>query len=621
MKDLKYLYEFEKLLESANNPLVQQACAEGKHALAYTCYHMPEVLLNTGDCFSVRLRAPLTGSLDISSYYMSNFICDYCKSLLERGIEGGYNFLSALLATETCSEMNRALEHFELLHLVDNEQFFVTFLDMPFKVTDNTVRHYVDQLRRKVLEPLHEVYGVDVSDDALRKAVAEHNEVCRILTEIGQLRKEENPRITGYEYHILNLVSYCCPKYLIVDKLRETLEELRHREPDARPNFRGKIAVVGSESLNEGTHICAAHIDSPRLDLKPNPLYEDAGMAYFKTHYYGGIKKYQWTAIPLELRGVVCVCENGEVKRVQVRVGDKPTDPKFVITDLLPHLATEQMTRKATEVIKGEGLNILIGSVPSETVDEKCSEKIKLAIMEHLNREYGMTEADFLSAELCCVPAFGACDIGFDRSFVGAYGHDDRVCSYPAATSLFDLTETPAHTGVCLLVDKEEIGSDGVTGMQSRAFDTFMADLCRAQDVLLDECFENSVCLSADVCNAFDPNYPEVSEKRNDARANCGFALVKYTGARGKSGTSDATAELMARIRCIFDKAGVIWQTGQLGKVDQGGGGTVAMYLANRNIDTVDAGVPVLSMHAPFECIAKLDLYMAYKGFGAFYRD
>ena len=252
MKDLKYLYEFEKLLESANNPLVQQACAEGKHALAYTCYHMPEVLLNTGDCFSVRLRAPLTGSLDISSYYMSNFICDYCKSLLERGIEGGYNFLSALLATETCSEMNRALEHFELLHLVDNEQFFVTFLDMPFKVTDNTVHHYVDQLRRKVLEPLHEVYGVDVSDDALRKAVAEHNEVCRILTEIGQLRKEENPRITGYEYHILNLVSYCCPKYLIVDKLRETLEELRHREPDARPNFRVKIAVVGSEIDDPG---------------------------------------------------------------------------------------------------------------------------------------------------------------------------------------------------------------------------------------------------------------------------------------------------------------------------------------------------------------------------------
>ena len=241
--------------------------------------------------------------------------------------------------------------------------------------------------------------------------------------------------------------------------------------------------------------------------------------------------------------------------------------------------------------------------------------------MEYLNRQYGMVEADFLSAELCCVPAFKACDIGFDRSFVGSYGHDDRVCSYTAATALLDLKATPAHTCICLLVDKEETGSDGVTGMQSRAFDTFMADLCRTQNALPEECYENSVCLSADVCNAFDPNYPEVSEKRNDARANCGFALVKYTGARGKSGTSDATAELMARIRCIFDKAGVVWQTGQLGKVDQGGGGTVAMYLANRNIDTVDAGVPVLSMHAPFEVIAKLDLYMAYKGFGAFYKD
>ena len=275
MKDLKYLYEFEKLLESANNPLVQQACAEGKHALAYTCYHMPEVLLNTGDCFSVRLRAPLTGSLDISSYYMSNFICDYCKSLLERGIEGGYNFLSGLMGTETCSEMNRALEHFELLHLVDNEQFFVTFLDMPFKVTENTVRHYVDQLRRKVLTPLHEVYGVDVSDDALRKAVAEHNEVCRILTEIGQFRKEENPRITGYEYHILNLVSYCCPKYLIVDKLRETLEELRQREPDVKPRFRVKIAVVGSEiddpSLTKLIEGCGALIVSDRFCFGSTP--------------------------------------------------------------------------------------------------------------------------------------------------------------------------------------------------------------------------------------------------------------------------------------------------------------------------------------------------------------
>ena len=261
LKDLKHLYEFEKLLESANNALVQQACAGGMHAVGYTCYHMPEVLLNTGNCFSVRLRAPLTGSLDISSYYMSNFICDYCKSILERGIEGGYNFLSAIMGTETCSEMNRALEHFELIRIVENDPFFVTFIDMPFKVAEHTVRHYVEQLQLKVLNPLHEVYGTDISDDALRQAVAEHNEVCRILTEIGQFRKEENPCITGYEYHILNLVSYCCPKRLIVDKLRETLEELKTREPDPKPRWRVKIAVVGSE------------IDDPGF----TKLVEDAG--------------------------------------------------------------------------------------------------------------------------------------------------------------------------------------------------------------------------------------------------------------------------------------------------------------------------------------------------------
>lgn len=261
LKDLKHLYEFEKLLESANNALVQQACAGGMHAVGYTCYHMPEVLLNTGNCFSVRLRAPLTGSLDISSYYMSNFICDYCKSILERGIEGGYNFLSAIMGTETCSEMNRALEHFELIRIVENDPFFVTFIDMPFKVAEHTVRHYVEQLQLKVLNPLHEVYGTDISDDALRQAVAEHNEVCRILTEIGQFRKEENPRITGYEYHILNLVSYCCPKRLIVDKLRETLEEMKTREPDPKPRWRVKIAVVGSE------------IDDPGF----TKLVEDAG--------------------------------------------------------------------------------------------------------------------------------------------------------------------------------------------------------------------------------------------------------------------------------------------------------------------------------------------------------
>lgn len=381
------------------------------------------------------------------------------------------------------------------------------------------------------------------------------------------------------------------------------------------------LAVIGEKSLAEGVRLTAAHLDAPRVDIRTVPLYEDNGMAFFKTHYYGGIKKYQWTAIPLELRGVVCVCENGEVKRVQVRVGDKPTDPKFVITDLLPHLATEQMTRKATEVIKGEGLNILIGSVPSETVDEKCSEKIKLAIMEHLNREYGMTEADFLSAELCCVPAFNACDIGFDRSFVGAYGHDDRVCSYPAATSLFDLTETPAHTGVCLLVDKEEIGSVGVSGMQSAAFDTFMADLCAASGTRRDVCYEHSFCLSADVTAAYDPNFAEAYEKRNSARFNYGVGLCKYTGARGKSEASDASAEVVARVRRMLDANSVLWQMAELGKVDYGGGGTIAQYMANRNIDTLDAGVPVLSMHAPFETVSKLDCYMTYKAMKALYEE
>lgn len=387
---------------------------------------------------------------------------------------------------------------------------------------------------------------------------------------------------------------------------------------------RGKgvmLAVIGEKGLGEGIRLTAAHLDAPRIDIRTVPLYEDGGIAYLKTHYYGGIKKYQWPTIPLELRGVVCVCENGETKKVEVRIGDKPEDPKFVITDLLIHLASEQMGKKATEIIKGESMNILVGSEPSVNADKECKEKVKLAVMEYLNREYGMKEADFLSAELCCVPAFKACDIGFDRSLVGAYGHDDRVCSYPAATAILNMERTPAHTCVCLLVDKEEIGSIGVTGMQSRAFDTFMGDICRAQSVIPEECYENSVCLSADVCNAFDPNFPDVSEKRNDARINCGFALIKYTGSRGKSGTNDASAELMARVRCIFDNANVVWQTGQLGKVDQGGGGTVAMFLANRNIETVDAGVPVLSMHAPFECIAKLDLYMAYKGFGAFYQD
>lgn len=380
------------------------------------------------------------------------------------------------------------------------------------------------------------------------------------------------------------------------------------------------LAVIGEEPLSSGVNLTAAHLDAPRIDIRTIPLYEDSGMALFKTHYYGGIKKYQWLAIPLELRGVISKYGENGVENIDIHIGDKPSDPVFVITDLLPHLAVEQMKKPMTEAIKGEGLNILVGSVPSETEDD-CSDKIKLAVMEYLNSTYGITEEDFLSAELSAVPAFNARDIGFDRSLIGAYGHDDRVCSYTAATALFDLTETPKKTAVCILVDKEETGSDGVTSMQSNHFDTFMKDLARSQGVLVEECFENSICLSADVSNAFDPNYSEVSDKRNDSKINCGIVIVKYTGHRGKGDASDATSELMAKVRHLFNKSDVAWQTGQLGKVDQGGGGTVAKYMANRNIDTVDAGVPVLSMHAPFEVIAKLDLYMAYKGFGVFYKD
>ena len=378
------------------------------------------------------------------------------------------------------------------------------------------------------------------------------------------------------------------------------------------------LTVIGQEPLSAGINLTAAHLDAPRIDIRTVPLYEDNGMAFFKTHYYGGIKKYQWPTIPLELRGVVCRVTDDGVESIHIRIGDKPDDPLFVISDLLIHLATDQMQKSMMKGISAEKMNVLIGSEPSASEDD-TSDKIKLAVMEYLNQAYGITEEDFLSAELCCVPAFPARDIGFDRSFVGSYGHDDRVCSYPAATALFDLTETPTKTAMTILVDKEEIGSDGVTGMQSRFFDTMIADLCRAQDVIPEECLENSTCLSADVCNAYDPNYPEVSEKRNDARANCGLALVKYTGSRGKSGSSDATAELMAKIRLLFRQNNIIWQTGQLGKVDQGGGGTVAMFMANRNIDTVDAGVPVLCMHAPYEVIAKLDLYATYQGFGVFY--
>ena len=372
------------------------------------------------------------------------------------------------------------------------------------------------------------------------------------------------------------------------------------------------LAVMGKKSLSEGVNICASHIDSPRMDLKPNPLYEDAEIAYLKTHYYGGIKKYQWTAIPLALHGVIC---RKDGTCVNVVIGEQDSDPVLMISDLLPHLAADQMKKTLAEGIVGEQLNVILGSEP---LTGEGSDLVKLHMMKLLNEKYGIKETDFTSAELCIVPAGKCREVGLDRSLLGAYGHDDRVCAYASLLPLLDL-ETPERTAVCVLADKEEIGSVGVTGMQSHAFEYFMEMLCDIQGVKLSQCFANSFCLSADVTNAFDPNFAETCDRRNNSMVNYGIAICKYTGARGKSGASDASAEAMSHVRTTLEDAGIVWQTATMGKVDQGGGGTVAAYMANRNIVTVDAGVPVLSMHAPIELVSKLDCYMTMLACKAIY--
>lgn len=380
-------------------------------------------------------------------------------------------------------------------------------------------------------------------------------------------------------------------------------------------NNRGKaiiMAVIGSEDISKGVRLCAAHIDSPRLDLKQNPLYESNELALFKTHYYGGIKKYQWTTIPLALHGVIIKADGS---KISVKIGEDEDDPVFCVNDLLPHLATEQMKRTLAQGVKGEELNILIGSRPFK--EDDLSEAVKLNIMSILNEKYGIIEDDFISAELEAVPAFKARDIGFDRSMVGSYGHDDRVCAYTALMATIKC-KNPKYTAVTILTDKEETGSDGNTGLQSAYLKYFIADIaaefgCEGRTVL-----SNSECMSADVNAAFDPTFPDVMEKNNCAYINHGVVVTKYTGARGKSGTSDASAEYVGKIRKLLDKHDVIWQTGELGKVDFGGGGTVAAYIANLNVDTIDVGVPVLSMHAPFETVSKIDVYMTYKAFLSF---
>ena len=376
------------------------------------------------------------------------------------------------------------------------------------------------------------------------------------------------------------------------------------------------MAVIGKEKLENGLNIVGAHIDSPRLDLKPNPLYEDTGFAYLKTHYYGGIKKYQWTTIPLSIHGVI-VKTNGE--KVKVNIGEDEADPIFTITDLLPHLAQEQMDKKLKDGISGEDLNVLIGSIPSK--DEKAKEKVKYNIMKILNEKYAIVEADLMSSELEIVPCFKARTLGFDGSMVAGYGQDDRVCAYTSLRGILNV-EKPEKTAICILSDKEEIGSMGNTGMESHVFDHFVAELLNKtgenRPNLLEKVFCYSKMLSADVDAGLDPIYANVSEKNNAAFIGRGIGLNKYTGARGKSGASDANAEYVAEVRKLLEENDISYQISELGRVDVGGGGTIAYILANKGVDVIDCGVPVLSMHAPYEVTSKFDIYEAYRTYEAF---
>ena len=375
-------------------------------------------------------------------------------------------------------------------------------------------------------------------------------------------------------------------------------------------------AVIGTENLENGFKVVAAHGDSPRIDLKQNPLYEDNGLGMLKTHYYGGIKKYQWTNIPLSIHGTV-IKTDGE--KVNICIGEKEEDPIFTISDLLPHLAGEQMERKLKDGVQGEELNVLVGSIPYEAED--VSERVKLNILRLLNERYGIKEVDFVSSEIELVPAFKAKSMGFDYSLIAGYGQDDKVCCYSALRAIID-TCNPRKTAMCVITDKEEVGFNGVTGMETRVFDAFALELLEktgnTKPSSLDKAFSNTQAISADVDAAYNPNFPNAFERNNSAYFGRGMSLVKYTGARGKSGASEAPAEFVAELRKIFDEAGARYQACELGKVDKGGGGTIALTLANRGMEVVDVGVPVMGMHSPYEITSKFDVYQSYKGYKAF---
>ena len=372
------------------------------------------------------------------------------------------------------------------------------------------------------------------------------------------------------------------------------------------------LSTIGQKTVDNGVSIVASHIDCPRLDLKPMPLYESNEIAYFKTHYYGGVKRYQWAATPLAIHGVV-IKTTGE--KVEIHIGEDPSDPVFCLTDLLPHLAKDQRERKMADVIRGEEMNIVLASLPYQGEDLK--DAVKLTVLVYLNEKYGITERELLNAELEVVPAGPARDVGFDRSMIGAYGHDDRVCAYTSLMAEVE-AEAPVYTTVSVYADKEEVGSDGVAGLHSDWMEHFITYLAQMQDVNVLTALRNSKCLSADVNACYDPTFPDVMDPRNSCYLNKGVVITKYTGSGGKSGTNDSTAEFYAEITNMLDANGCYWQAGELGKVDQGGGGTVAKFVSQKNIDTVDLGVPVLSMHAPFELVSKIDVYTTYKAFVAF---
>ena len=444
----------------------------------------------------------------------------------------------------------------------------------------------------------------EIADEALMKAIFDYAEGYKTFLDEGKTERE----VCAYVVKAAEEKGYKPFKFGMQLKAGDKVYY----------NNRGKnvyLLKIGTANVaEEGIRILASHIDSPRIDLKQVPLYESNDIAFAKTHYYGGIRKYQWATIPLSLHGTVAL-KNGE--KIEVRIGEDDNDPVFYISDLLPHLAAKQNAKPLGSAIEGEDLNIWFGNIPYVAAENEKDRTVKENVLKILNDKYGMVEADFLSAELSLVPAFKAKDIGFDRALLGAYGHDDRVCSYPAYTALFD-AETDTNTVMVVLADKEEIGSEGTTGMQCAIFTDLIDAIASSFGVSSAAIRANSKCLSADVNAGFDPNYPSVLEKQNATYVSHGVGVTKFTGARGKSGSSDADAEYIAYLRNVFDDNNVIWQTGELGKVDEGGGGTVAKYIAAMNIDTIDVGVAVISMHAPYEVVSKADVYETYLAFKAF---